>query len=51
MIHGPYNIKSITAQQAKIKHTYENSKMKLYKCIAANGSTEQYVYYHIPIQL
>ena len=35
MIHGPYNIKLITAQQAKIIHMYENIKMKLCKCIAA----------------
>ena len=35
MIHGPYNIKLITVQQAKIIRIYENIKMKLYKCIAA----------------
>jgi hypothetical protein len=35
MIHGPYSIKLITAQQAMMIHTYENVKMKLYKCIAA----------------
>ena len=31
----PYNVKLITAQQAKIIRIYENIKMKLYKCIAA----------------
>ena len=35
MIHGPYNIKLIAAQQAKKVHTYENIKIKLYKCIVA----------------
>ena len=35
MIHGPYNIKLINAQQAKETHKYENIKIKLYKCIAA----------------
>ena len=35
MIHGPHNIKLITAQQAKNVHTYENIMIKLYKCNAA----------------
>ena len=35
MIHGPYSIKLINAQQAKKAQTYENIKMKLCKCIAA----------------
>ena len=35
MIHGPYNIKLITAQQRKIIHLCENIKIKLYKRIAA----------------
>ena len=35
MIYGPYNIKLINAQQAKKAHTYENNRIKLYKCIAA----------------
>ena len=35
MIHGPYSIKLINAQQANKAHTYENIKIELYKCIAA----------------
>ena len=34
MIHGPYNSKLITAQQAKEIRVYESINMKLYKCIA-----------------
>jgi hypothetical protein len=57
MIHGPYNIKLTTAQQAKIKYALKYIDMELYKCIAeiwfntvAAGSIEQYLYYHIPVR-
>ena len=34
MTHGEGNIKIITAQQAKLTHTYKISKLKLLKCKA-----------------